>query len=87
MTKINVELVVEKTIAEQLEDAKKTGKGIIIPVFNILHGTMNNDKDDTFDISIGGMTQIFFHFQKGKRRVNFDLTPLITAAYKEAIKE
>jgi hypothetical protein len=48
---MELELVKEKTIKEQLEDAKRTGHGIVIPTFHVADGTMGkDDPTDTFNI-------------------------------------
>jgi hypothetical protein len=85
--KVEVNLVAEKTIKEQMDEAMKTGHGVIIPTFNVLNGTMSDDKTDTFDISRGGDTKLYFTFGKGKRRVNVDISPLLIEAYMLAIEE
>lgn len=85
---MEIKLVKEKTIKEQLEEAKKTGQGVVIPTFSIAQGKMSkDDPDDTFNIALGDGSKLFFTFGKGKRRVHIDLGKVLMEAYKLAKEE
>ncbi|DAC71763.1 MAG TPA: hypothetical protein DSN98_08720 [Thermoplasmata archaeon] len=85
---MEIELVKEKTMKEQMEEAISTGHGYIIPTFSIASGKMTeDDPKDTFNIALGGHNQMFFIFGKGKRRVNIDLGKVLIEAYKLALEE
>jgi hypothetical protein len=83
---MQIDLVAEKTAAEQQAEAMRTGHGFITPTFHIMSGTLGARDSETFDISYSGLT-LYFKFNEGVRRVNMDLTPVLREAYRLAMEE
>jgi len=83
---MQIDLVAEKTAAEQREEVMRTGHGFITTTFHIMDGTLGARDSETFDISYSGLT-LYFRFSEGVRRVNMDLTPVLREAYRLAMEE